>query len=310
MTAGTSFGAIPRPKVSVIIPTHGRPGQLRSAVASVLGQDYEGPIECIVTHDGEPADPTLESEAPNRVVRAVVNATHARGLPGARNAGLEHVTGQLVASLDDDDRWMPEKLRLQVDLLTSNPNVLVVASGVQLHTETGANRVRIPPARVTRSDLLAQRIPELHSSNLLMRPRIFELAGVYDEDVPIPEDYDWLLRLSRFTEILSVQAPLVWVDRSRSLGSGDRWAYRAQGREKLLSKHPELVRTPRAAASLYGRIAFAHAAAADRRSALKWMARGLRHRATEKWLVASAMVVAGVSPDWVQRMASKMGRSL
>src|SRR5579875_2846522 len=52
------------PLVSVVIPTHGRPDLVRRTIASVVHQDYAGVIECIVVHDKEDVDLSLESDDP------------------------------------------------------------------------------------------------------------------------------------------------------------------------------------------------------------------------------------------------------
>lgn len=298
------------PLVSVVIPTHGRPEQLRRAIASVIEQDYRGAIEIVVVHDGESADHSLASDAADRGVRVVANDVHSRGLPGARNAGVDEAKGELVASLDDDDLWLPGKLSKQVDLLIAHPEVLVVGSGVVLRTAGGRETNRIPPAVVTRELLLRSRVPELHSSNLLMRRSVFSLVGGYHEDVPIPEDYDWLLRLSEHSRILSVPEPLIWVDRSRPLGSGDRWRYRAIGREKLINLHPELVADRAAAGRMYGRIAFSYAAAHERRNAVRWLRKAARLRQVDRWVVTTILVLAGVPARWVELTSGRLGKSV
>jgi glycosyltransferase involved in cell wall biosynthesis len=275
----------------------------------VVDQDYAGEIECIVVHDGEEPDESLESEDTRRRVRVIANLTHHRGLPGARNAGLDVARGDFVASLDDDDLWMGSKVRKQVDALLGNPDILVAASGIVLRTSGGRQWSRTPPPRVKQGDLVERRIMELHSSNLMMRRAIFELAGRYDEDIPLPEDYEWLLRATRHTDVLSVQEPLAIVDRSRPLGSGGRWPYRAIGREKLLAKHPELASTAAAAANVYGGIAFAHAAGGARREALRWLARCLERGRFGRWAVAASFVVAGIPAEWVEAAGSRIGKS-
>lgn len=303
---------LPRyPMVSVVIPTHARPVALRRAIRSVIDQEYSGDIECIVVHDGEPADHSLASEAPGRCVRVVVNESHRRGLPGARNAGLDVVRGDLVASLDDDDYWLPSKVRRQVELLTAHPDVLVVGSGVVLRTANERETRREAPAEVTRENLLRSRVPELHSSNLMMRREVFQRAGRYNEDVPIPEDYEWLLRASQHSRILAVPEPLIWVDRSRPLGTGGRWIYRAKGREKLIALHPELVAVPAEAANIYAKIAFSYAAGKQRRTALGWLARSLRASSRPgRWTVATFLVILGVPARWIEVVSGRMGKSI
>ncbi len=84
------------PSVSVVVATRDRPELLREAIASILGQDYEGHIEILVVHDRCEPDTSLEMESGNRRVRVLRN-TRTPGLPGARNSGAAEATGDLLA---------------------------------------------------------------------------------------------------------------------------------------------------------------------------------------------------------------------
>ena len=151
----------------------------------------------IIVHDKEPADPSIESSDPSRPVRAIEN-DHTPGLAGARNAGLAVASGTFIASLDDDDYWIDGKVRAQVDALLAEPDLLVTATGVVLHTADGREWQR-PPAGplVTHEQLLRGRVADVLSSNLLMRRTAFDRVGPYDEELVGVEDWEWLLRVSR-----------------------------------------------------------------------------------------------------------------
>ena len=120
------------PLVSVIMPTRGRPELVRKSIAAVVAQDYRGDIECLVVHDQEPPDADLAMlGTPQRRIQVTTN-THAPGLAGARNTGLDLARGDLIATCDDDDVWHPEKLQAQVARLLADPGLLVVGSGIRL----------------------------------------------------------------------------------------------------------------------------------------------------------------------------------
>jgi glycosyltransferase involved in cell wall biosynthesis len=118
------------PSVSVVIPTHERPGFLRRAVRSVIEQDYASRVQTLVVFDGcEPAA-IPASDSPGQ--RAVVVLGNARTLDalGARNTGILAADGDVVAFLDDHDEWLPSKLSRQVEVLMSG-SADVVFSGVR-----------------------------------------------------------------------------------------------------------------------------------------------------------------------------------
>jgi glycosyltransferase involved in cell wall biosynthesis len=90
--------------VSVIIPTYNRAAKLSTAIESVISQQYE-PIQLIVVDDGSDDN---TKEVLNKYPQAeYVLQVHA-GQAAARNNGLKHAKGSLIASLDSDDRWSPD----------------------------------------------------------------------------------------------------------------------------------------------------------------------------------------------------------
>lgn len=98
------------PLVSVVIPFFEGEGQLRRALSSVLAQTLDD-FEVIVVSDGSPhVLAWLESDYPQvKLVRLSDNV----GPGSARNAGIEHASGRLIAFLDSDDWWYPNKLQVQ-----------------------------------------------------------------------------------------------------------------------------------------------------------------------------------------------------
>jgi glycosyltransferase involved in cell wall biosynthesis len=299
------------PLVSVVIPTHNRPELVRRALASVTDQTYAGPIECIVVHDKEPADATLESSDPRRPVRAIENG-HTPGLAGARNAGLDVANGEMVASLDDDDYWIDGKVAAQVSALLAEPELLVTATGVVLHTADG--KVWERPAagpKVTHDDLLRARIADLHSSNLMMRRTAFDRVGPYDEDLVGVEDWEWLLRASKEHPIHVVQRHLIHVFRDTPLWRPERWRRIARAHEQVLERHPDLAANRDSAGYFFAKLAFAHAAAGNRREARRLAGRALVRKAVNPWAIAAVLIaVARVPVRWVQVGANRVGRSI
>ena len=90
-------------------------------------------MEIIVVHDREEVDPTLARpvRVGPRASSPMVN-TRTGGLCGARNTGVLASRGDFVASCDDDDLWYPAKVRLQVERLLADPDLLAVGAGIRL----------------------------------------------------------------------------------------------------------------------------------------------------------------------------------
>ncbi|HLT10204.1 MAG TPA: glycosyltransferase family A protein, partial [Micromonosporaceae bacterium] len=229
------------PSVSVIVATRDRPGLLERAVEAILHQDYRGRVECVVVYDHTDVR-DLDVEIPAGRELVLTSNTHAAGLPGGRNSGAETATGELLAFCDDDDHWLPEKLRRQVDLLQSRPELGAVSCGIVLKGP-GIDRERsLDRVQVTYEDLLADRVMEVHSSTMLVRRSAFEAAGPVDEAIPggYSEDYEWLLRLSKNTPIGIVSSALVVVNWHGGSFYFGRWATIVDAQRYLLAKHPDL----------------------------------------------------------------------
>ena len=103
------------PRVSVVIPTAGRPRLIGRAVASVLAQTLPD-LELIVVVDGPDPD-TVAALATIHDERLRVLQNHSpAGAGAARNLGAAQARGDWLAFLDDDDEFLPEKLERQLAL--------------------------------------------------------------------------------------------------------------------------------------------------------------------------------------------------
>ena len=106
-----------RPLISVIIPTCDRPQMLNAALESVAAQEFDGAVEAIVVNDGEVSvDSVVAAHANEMAVRFVESGRHL-GPAVARNAGLEHASGDYIAFLDDDDLFLPGHLAAGCEVL-------------------------------------------------------------------------------------------------------------------------------------------------------------------------------------------------
>lgn len=303
-----------RPLVSVVVPTHGRPELLLETLATVVGQDYAGPMEIVVVHDREEIAPESAALAvPGRAILPLVN-TRTGGLCGSRNTGVLASRGAFVASCDDDDLWHPSKVTRQVDRLVSDPGLLAVGAGIRLLM---GDRGDVDwPAReevVSHERLLRNRVKELHSSTLMIRRTAFEDVGLYDEDLPhgYGEDYDWLLRATRIGRVGAVADVLADIRKDVPSWFRGRSLNTATALEYLLHKHPDLLDSRRGHARILGQIAYARAAGGERARGARIAGRALctYPAAPHAWL-ALAVAGPGVEPGRVLSAARRLGRGL
>lgn len=302
------------PAVTVVIPTRGRPELVREAVEGVVAQTYAGPVHCIVVHDQEAPDQSLcELATAGRTVTVLRNEG-TTGLSGSRNFGLRGVTDDFVASCDDDDRWLPDKLDRQMRRLLGDPALWVVGAGIRLLmpedrvvTWLGSSDL------VTQQDLFRSRRKELHSSTLLMRREVFDRVGGYDERLPqsYAEDYEWLLRASRLGPVGVVREPLAEINKASQSWFRERNEVVSEALRYVLAHHPEIAASRAGHARIMGQIAFAEASLGHRREAMRWAGRSLaRWPFAPQAVLAMIQVVFAFDPRTLLRYARLAGRGL
>ncbi len=199
--------------VSVIIPTFNRQSFLRTAIDSVLDQNYPG-LECIVVDDGsEDATGELLREYGDRIV--VVRQAN-QGPAAARNTGIRAARHELIAFLDSDDRFAKGKLAAQAAAMAAFPDYLVS------HTEEIWYRRGkfLNPKKKHRKhggDIFSQSLElcAVSISTAMARRELFHRVGFFDPDLPCCEDYDFWLRVS-------CRLPFLLVDEALTIKDGGR----------------------------------------------------------------------------------------
>ena len=197
--------------VAAVIATHNGAsrGYIFNAVGSVLAQSLQ-PAEIVVVDDAS-TDGTAEAlrDRYGDSVR-IVSLTENRGPSGARNEGVRATSAPLVAFLDDDDEWLPEKLQVQRRLIAETSCHLVF-SRVELIDSSGvALRGRRPIYREACSwpGILFRNPVQGPSSVLAHRQTILE-AGGFPEQLRIGEDWVLWARIAQIGRIDFTEKALV-----------------------------------------------------------------------------------------------------
>jgi glycosyltransferase involved in cell wall biosynthesis len=114
-----------QPRVSVIIPSYNRFKFLLNAVDSVLNQSYEN-FEILIVNDGSTQNEYYEHKFTNKVKIIHLKRDETPDWGGSRqpnrNIAANEATGKYLAFLDDDDIWMPDKLKIQVEVMEKSIN--------------------------------------------------------------------------------------------------------------------------------------------------------------------------------------------
>jgi glycosyltransferase involved in cell wall biosynthesis len=192
----------------VIIPTFNRLKFLKEALASVFAQAYAH-WELIVVDDGS-TDGTfgyLSALAGPRV--CVVGEKHSGNKAYVRNVGAGRARGDYLAFLDSDDRWEPEKLRLQLEYLETDNQFRWCYTQFTMMNETGEEiAMRYGgPWRPWSGFILRELVTEKAAvaiSSIVVERSLFREAGRFDENLLFREDYDLFLRMAARAEAVAV----------------------------------------------------------------------------------------------------------
>lgn len=191
------------PEVSVVIPTYNRAQFVFAAIASVIAQRAVH-LELIVVDDGSTDDTWRELER----TAAAANAGHAdriamtilrtenRGVAAARNTGIALASAPLVALLDSDDLWGPEKLACQVEYMRAHPQYVISQTDEYWLSNGG----RVNPGlrhRKAAGDIFINSLRTclVTPSTVIIRTALLHEMGGFDEDFAAAEDYDLWLRI-------------------------------------------------------------------------------------------------------------------
>jgi glycosyltransferase involved in cell wall biosynthesis len=196
------------PRVAVIIPTHQRLSMLQEAVASVRAQTLPPEqLELIVVDDGSD-DGTwawLEAQADLQALRH----EQRRGPSAARNTGAAASRSELLAFLDSDDLFRPDKLARQLELLDAAPDLGLCHSD-ETWLRHGKELRQLPKHEKRGGWIFEHCLPmcRISPSAAVIRRPLFEALGGFDEALEVAEDYELWLRLTCRHEVGFIAAPL------------------------------------------------------------------------------------------------------
>lgn len=183
------------PRVSVVVPAYNCDRYVQQAIESVLDQSYSD-YEIIVVNDGS-TDETAQALQPY-LDRIRYYEQENQGAATTRNRALRLARGELIAFLDADDLFLPDKLARQVACFDADPTIDCVQSGWRIIDRDGK----------ALSDVQAwQYAPELDLENfflykmarpsaMLMRRIWCDRLGGFDPSYPLAEDLDFCLRFA------------------------------------------------------------------------------------------------------------------
>ena len=200
------------PRVSVVIPAYSAAPFIEATLDSVAAQDYRD-FELIVVDDGSPDDT-------KGVVERWLARTGASGrcirrengrIAAARNTGLNAAAGELIALLDHDDFWTPDKLRRCVGEFDAHPGAVLVGHDIEVVEAGRVLRVerKGPGGRALYDRLLFEANAVSPSAAVFRRDKALAIGGFREDPTfNTVEDYDFWMRLSKAGAFRFIDAPL------------------------------------------------------------------------------------------------------
>lgn len=245
------------PLVTTIIPAFNHEKYVEKSLLSVLEQTYDK-IEVIIIDDGSTdktaaiIDNILREFEHNRDVTFIRQAN--QGLSRTLNKALSLAKGELVQFLASDDAYLPEKTAVCVQALLSTPeNVAAVYSdGFIINDQDEkimlySDKYLRPLSKDTYKELLIRNWIPAHG--LLYKKSAFERIGGFDETIAV-EDYEFLLRLTKVFQIVSVSQKL-FLYRWHNENFSKNQERMASQFELICKKHPDLLNYNKFKDSLY-----------------------------------------------------------
>jgi glycosyltransferase involved in cell wall biosynthesis len=188
--------------ISVIIPTYNRAHKVKRAIQSVLDQTFTD-FEILVMDDGS-TDNTKEVIKEFNDERIIYHYDSNSGGPARpRNKGISFAKGGVIAFLDSDDWWAPNKLAKSLNALEINQTDFIYHDLWKVSSEQLSYDKKIEGKAIDIPvfDNLLEFGNCIPNSSVLVKKKLLEQAGTLDESRRLiaAEDYDMWLRVSMIT---------------------------------------------------------------------------------------------------------------
>jgi glycosyltransferase involved in cell wall biosynthesis len=225
-------------KFSVIVPTYKRIEFLEKAIESINAQTYRN-YEIIVVNDNPDDKSRIDNLCSKFEKLIVIHSSHTKGGNAARNLGILKSKGELIAFLDDDDLWLPEKLDKHLQAHKKYPDAGVIFSDClyiynnPLITDN-ATCYRVP-ADIIKAMRKVKFCPAT-TSMVSIRRECVERSGLFDENLVSFQDWDYWFRIAHNFRFIYV--PIILVHFRQHLGrrTSQNEENRLKGLKQICSK--------------------------------------------------------------------------
>jgi glycosyltransferase involved in cell wall biosynthesis len=175
-----------KPLVSIIMPVYNGEKYVSQALESLFKDVYR-PIEVIAVDDGS-------SDNTAQIIEEYENVHYIyqdhEGVASARNKGIAVSRGEIIAFLDCDDIWQPNRLTATVSYFQQRPEIGYVLGKEMMFVESGCE---VPPW--VKPEWLEKPQDASNTGVLVARRATFDLVGLFNAYI-VGEDTEWLVRAS------------------------------------------------------------------------------------------------------------------
>lgn len=197
--------------VSVIIPAYNCRAFIAETIKSVVSQTYDQ-WEVIIVDDGSTddlskfIDGVIENDSRIRYIRQ-----DNKGVSAARNHGFSKAKGDYVAFLDADDVWLPDNLKMKVQVLEDEGTGLVHSDGAVIDENSSPLGITLEGMEgdVLTPMLLWEGTQIPGPSSVMVRREVLETVGLFDEKLSTAADKDLFIRIAARYKVTRI-AQVTW----------------------------------------------------------------------------------------------------
>jgi glycosyltransferase involved in cell wall biosynthesis len=183
-----------KPLASIVIPVFNGANYMRQAIDSALAQTYRN-IEVIVVNDGSKDNGQTDAIAKSYGDRIRYFSKENGGCASALNFGIAKMKGEYFSWLSHDDRYLPDKIEHQINVLsTLEDKETIIYGGYEVIDSKSAPLYMVRPDAILppkkrNIPLLPLLRGLIHGCALLIPRKYFSEIGVFDESLPSTQDY-------------------------------------------------------------------------------------------------------------------------
>lgn len=230
--------------ISVIIPMYNSEATIQRVISSVLIQTYNN-LEVIIVDD---ASSDCSADIINSIkdsrIKYIKNQKN-MGPAASRNIGVKQARYDYIAFEDSDDEWLPDKLKMQMELMNSDKELGLVYCAYTYTTEK--SQIKVPPNCYKKEELEGYIFESIWKENkigtptILMKKECFNNVGGFNSSLKSIEDWEFVLRVAQKYKIGYLNQAMVNADYTRE-GVNNRYDAQIDAYICMMKEFPNMPR--------------------------------------------------------------------